>query len=523
MKNALSIILAALMLFSLSTVAFAAEYSQPFATGTKGSETFRIPAIWTLNDGSVIAAADMRYDHGSDSPNNIDSLVAISKNGYDKWSYKVINHFDDYADGKTATASASFIDMAIAQSSTGRIFVVVDAQPANCGYLQCEKGTGYASIDGANRMLLTTGDNTKKPDTFNYYIGDYDKNGFAPILNRADKKETGYFVDAEFDLYKDGKGAGYEVWTTQKGTEETVYVKQNVFYADSPFKCFCSTFLWMRYSDDNGATWSAPSILTGQIKQSGDVFLGICPGRGFVTTLPNGTERIIFAVYDNGILGWNVFENVSTIYSDDNGVTWQRGEQTVCGIQVGKTSESQIVDLGNGVLRMFSRNKGNFIAYSDSYDYGISWTDFKSDLNLSAYGDCMCSFIDTEINGQKAVIGSFPSNNSMRADGVIKVGFVKSDNSINWVSTYKLPGKFYRWENFYAYSCITEISQNTYGILYEDEAAHISYMIFTVDKDGNVKEVNGNDPEPNPNSTPLTFWQKIVNFFKNLFARLFNF
>ena len=48
-------------------------------------------------------------------------------------------------------------------------------------------------------------------------------------------------------------------------------------------------------------------------------------------------------------------------------------------------------------------------------------------------------------------------------------------------------------------------------------------MIFTVDKDGNVKEVNGNDPEPNPNSTPLTFWQKIVNFFKNLFARLFNF
>ena len=30
-----------------------------------GSKTYRIPALYTLNDGSVIAAADMRYDHGS--------------------------------------------------------------------------------------------------------------------------------------------------------------------------------------------------------------------------------------------------------------------------------------------------------------------------------------------------------------------------------------------------------------------------------------------------------------------------
>ena len=52
--------------------------------------------------------------------------------------------------------------MAIAQSDkTGRIFVVVDAQPAGCGYLQCNQGTGYDFIDGEERMLLTTGDNTK--------------------------------------------------------------------------------------------------------------------------------------------------------------------------------------------------------------------------------------------------------------------------------------------------------------------------------------------------------------------------
>ena len=519
MKKTLSIILAVVMLFSLSTVAFAKDYTPPFEAGEQGVEQFRIPALYTLNNGNVIAAADMRYSHGQDSPGNIDSLVAISPDGYTGWDYKVINHFDDYADGVTEPASASFIDMAIAQSSTGKIFVVVDAQPANCGYLQCKQGTGYAKIDGQQRMLLTTGDNTNLKG-FAYYIGDFDK-GLAPILNRADNKETGYSVDAEFNLYKNGTA----LMIAQKGTNGAdVQVQDNVFFADAPFKCFMTTYLWMRYSENNGATWSDPVILTGEVKSDNEYFLGICPGKGFVTTLADGTERIIFTVYDNGIFGVNTFENVSTIYSDDNGETWHRGKQTVCGAQVGKTSESQIVELNNGVLRMFSRNSGNHIAYADSYDKGISWTDFVSDLDLSAHGNCMCSFIGTEIEGKKAVIGSFASNNSYRADGVIKVGFVKSDNSINWVSTYELPGQLYGTvKNFFAYSCLTKLSDGNYAILYEDNAAHLSYLVFSVDENGKISEINGNDPEINTDRNTLTFWQKIVNFFKNLFARLFNF
>ncbi len=514
MKKTLSILLTVLMLFSLSTVAFAADYDQLLDRGTLGCEEFRIPALYTLNDGSVIAAADMRYEHGSDSPNNIDSLVAVSPDGYTNWEYKVINHFDDYADGITDVNSASFIDMAIAQNKAGRIFVLVDAQPAGCGYLQCNKGTGYTTVDGVERMLLTKGDNTKL-NTFDYYIGEFEGD-FAPVYNLDDNTKTTYSVDKEFDLYQNGEALTMK----QYGSDETV--KQNIFYADAVLRCYCTTFLWLRTSDDGGKTWNAPEIITGQVKNDSEYFLGICPGRGFVTTLEDGTERIIFMVYDNGILGWNEFENVSTVYSDDGGKTWQRGAETVCGIQVGKTSESQIVELNDGVLRMFARNKGNYIAYADSYDGGHSWTDFVSDLSLSAHGNCMCSFIGTEIGGRKAVIGSFASNNSIRADGVIKVGFVNSDNSISWVSTYNLPGRDYPHQNFFGYSCITELSDGNYGILFEDEASHISYLVFSVDANGNVTEVNGNELESNT-SAPLTFWQKLINFFKNLFAKLFNF
>lgn len=513
MKKTLSILLAALMLFSLSTVAFAADYDQIFDKGTQGSEKYRIPALYTLSNGSVIAAADMRYGHGADSPNNIDSLVAISADGYTSWQYKTINYFDDYADDCNDSGSASFIDMAIAQNKAGKLFVVVDAQPAGCGYLQCKQGTGYTTINDKEYMLLTDGDNTNL-NSFEYYIGEFIGN-FAPVFNLADGLPSGYAVDKEFDLYKNGKAL------TMKQHGSDLEVNQNIFYADAELRCFSTTYLWMRTSDDNGKTWSAPQILTGQVKDDKDFFLGICPGRGYVTTLEDGTERIIFMVYDNGILGWNEFENVSTIYSDDGGITWNRGAETACGLQVGKTSESQIVELNDGVLRLFARNKGNYVAYADSTDGGITWTDFVSDLDLSANGNCMSSFINTKkvIDGKKVILGSFPSNNSARQGGVVKVGLVNSNNSISWTSTYKITGA----NEKFAYSCLTELADGNFGILYEDDDAHLSYLVFSIDEKGNVSEVNGNNPEIDEAPAKLSFFQKIINFFKNLFAKLFNF
>lgn len=508
MKKIISLMLALVMLFAVATVAVAAkDYTQPFDRGQNGVSEFRIPSLYTLNDGSVLAIADARYKHGSDSPNNIDILAAISADGYNNWEYFTLNHFDDYADGVTDVNSASFIDCATIQSSTGRIFVVTDAQPAGCGYLQCKQGSGFIEVDGAKCMLLTAGNN-ENMDNMEYYIGTdnvvYTCEGNVP---------TEYSVDAEYNLYKNGTA----LTMAQRGSEG-VTVNQNVFYADAELKCFKTTYLWMRYSDDNGATWSAPVNLTAQVKTDWEYFLGICPGRGFVTTLPDGTERIIFMVYDNGNIGWNAVENVSTIYSDDNGVTWNRGAETTPLMGVGKTSESQIVDLGNGVLRMFARNSGTHVAYADSTDYGVSWSDFASDSNLVAMGNCMVSFINISktINGKNVVLGSFPSNPDKRAGGVIKVGLIDGTNPINWISTYKLT----KYNDFFAYSCITELSDGSFGILYEDEASHIQYLIFTIDENGNINEVNGNNPDTEEDAPVLTGWQKFVKALKDFFYKI---
>ena len=355
---------------------------------------------------------------------------------------------------------------------------------------------------------------------FQYCVGPFDGE-FATIYKKgttADDKysngewkwtATEYAINGEFELYKNGEALTMK----QKGTDKVI--AQNVFYKEAALTCYLTTYLMMRYSDDNGATWSAPQLISSQVKSEKEGFLGIGPGRGLVTNY-NGKERIIFAVYDNAGAGVTpeLDENVSTIYSDDNGVTWHRGAETECRSMMTKTSEAQIVELGNGALRMFARNKGRYVAYADSYDGGHSWTKFRSDLDLPSNGNCMFSFINAEVGGKKFVIGSYAASKKARNNGVIRVGVVKG-NDIDWINTYNVK------TGFYAYSCLTQLKDGNIGLLYEGKADEITYMILTLDKDGNLSEINGNNYKgemvlPSGEGTLRAFYgffDKILSFF----------
>ncbi len=485
-------------------------YEQPFDNKEFGSERNRIPALYTLNDGSVMAGADIRYSHGSDSPNNIDIAVAVSKDGYTDWEYSMVNHFDDYADTVTSKDSASFIDSVIVQSKTGRIFLLADVQPSECGYLQCKTGTGYIEINGKKHLLLTTGKNSDKLDTFGYYVDNYNGN-FAPILTRADSKVTEYTIDREFRLYKNGEA----IYTAQKGADG-VNIQQNIFYSSAELKCYRTTYLWLRYSDDNGKTWSHPSILSEQVKKEKESFLGVGPGRGMVIE-HNGKERILFCVYDNnGLFKDPIFENASVIYSDDNGITWQRSEKIKIKAGLQKTSEAQLVKIEGKrykALRIYARNLSNYIAYADSTDGGHTWTTFRADKALEGTKNCMVSLMETtrKINKKQVILCSAGGNLQARADGVLRVGLTQDNGEVEWVSKYHLT------QGFYGYSCLTELSDGNFAVFYEDEAAHLKYTIFSVSNDGIINEINDENLDFKPDLSAKT---KRSTSFKRFAAKI---
>ena len=477
MKRVISVI-TTVMIICCSLVFYVSaekvKYEQPFDSGTCGSQTFRIPSIITLNNGSVMAAADMRYNHGTDAPNNIDTLVAVSENGRTDWQYDTVNYFDDCADATTDTSSASFIDSALVQSKeTDRIFIITDAFPSGMGYNQAKRGNGYITdSEGVSRLALTSSDSAKIKD-YKFYVGDFD--GEFATVHASNKN---YSVDREFNLYLDGK----PLYTKQINSDKQV--QQNIFFSSSELHVFPTSYLWMRYSDDNGKTWSAPSILNSQIKNKNECFLGIGPGRGCVIRHNDG-ERIIFTVYDN----YGITENTSTIYSDDNGLTWSRGERADYRIGLWKTSEAQLITLPDGMLHIFARNSSSFLATGTSADGGETWTRLKAEKNLNGNANCMSSFINvhSEHNDKNIILGSYASDCSQRADGVIMVGTVSDDCKIDWTYSYHINS------GFFAYSCLTELSDGTIGILYEDEAAHIQYKILELTNCGTLSEINGDN------------------------------
>lgn len=511
MKKLLVAVLAAIMTFGIAALpAYAGEvnYEQPFDTGTQGSEKFRIPAILTLNNGSVLACADKRYGHGADSPNNLDTLVAVSHNGYDNWKYETVNHFDDYDSGFTDGKGASFIDSAVIQSKeSGRVFIITTAFPSGGGVNTANEGSGYIDIGGKKYAALTDKGFDPKADEpysiedYAYYIGDF-SGGFASVFNRADSTKTEYSVDEEFNLYLNGD----KIYVEQAGSDKQV--QQNVFYKSSDLSLYRTTYLWMRYSDDNAKSWSSPMLLNSQVKNEEEGFLGVCPGRGAVVEY-KGKERILFTVY-NSLKGK---EKVSAIFSDDNGLTWNRSEETDYSVAAGKTSESQIINLPNGDLRMFSRNKGDFIAWADSSDGGQTWGKFRCDEELKGRANCMSSFInlDKTIDGKAVVAASYPSDIYARRDGVIKIGLIdESNNEINWHEPYRLGN------GTFAYSCLTQLSDGNVALLWENEDFHIQYTVFSVDDNGKLSEINGNDFE----YTERESEHKAEDFFRNILYKL---
>ena len=443
-----------------------------FDMGDYGSFNYRIPSIVTTADGVVIAGADQRHDHWSDW-GNIDTVVRMSTDQGQTWSdlTTVIDLKSQPYD--SGTQSAFLIDPVMIATESGRVWMMVDMFPESTGFGSISQaGNGFAEAEDGNMYLeLTDADGAK-----------YTLRGTE--VYDADGSKTDYTVDEgsaenayhnKGDLYDNGEYVG------------NIYLSgQNTGNDSAPLQVLKTCYLWLTYSDDNGETWSNPVNISGMVKEDWMKFCGTGPGFGIEIQNGEHAGRLVFPIYYTNNGG---FQSSACIYSDDGGVTWQRGmsPNDARGEGMGDSqnpnfsqqlTESQIIELNSGNLLQFMRNTGGsgLVAVSGSTDGGATWSAPVNTQATEVYCQLSVLHYGTTEDGKDRVILSNPGG-SGRNNGTLRIGVVTETDdsfSIEWTESKMFsPGN-------YAYSCLTDMGDDMIGLLYE-KSNTIKFTSFNLD------------------------------------------
>ena len=360
--------------------------------------------------------------------------------------------------------SASFIDPQMVQDrETGRLFLFVDVMPAGIGSSNASVGSGYKEINGKKYLKLHwQGDGSS---TYNYTVRE---NGV--IYNDITGEATEYTMNEAFELLKNGEPLFVKQYEVQflggKLLEEASNkdVAMNVFYKDSVFKVFPTAYLGMKYSDDEGKTWSEMKLMN-QLKDENEKLLITGPGVGHQIENGQYKGRILVPVYMIKSACFGV------LYSDDHGITWNLSKGPNEGSAA--TAEAQVIEFPDGTLAMFERTSVGKIAMCKSLDGGITWgeREMLDGMTATSYGT-QVSVINYSslIDGKQAIILSAPNSTSGRRDGKIRIGLITDTGksgydkySIDWKYCYSVDTP----QSGYSYSCLTELPNGNIGVLYE--------------------------------------------------------
>ena len=427
-----------------------------------GIKSYRIPALLKTDKGTLIAGADERRLHHSDW-GDIGMVVRRSDDKGKTWGDRIIisNPRDNEKAKNPEWPSPVNIDMALVQDPvTKRIFSIYDM------FLE---GKAVFSLPGsAPQAYEQIGDKVyqvlyKQGDAGRYTIRE---NGevFDPE-NR--KTEYRVVVDPKKPAYSD-KGDLY------KGEE----LIGNVYFEYSDknvFRVSNTNYLWMSYSDDDGKTWSAPRDITYGIRKDWMHFLGTGPGTGIALhTGPHKGRLVIPAYTTNNVSYLSGSQSSRVLYSDDHGQTWQAGEAVNDNRPVGnqtihsstmnnpgaQNTESTVVQLNNGDLKLFMRGLTGDLQVATSKDGGATW-----EKDVKRYSDVkdvyvQMSAIHTVQDGKEYIVLS-NAGGPGRYNGLVHLARVEANGDLTWLKHNPIQsGKF-------AYNSLQDLGNGEFGLLYE--------------------------------------------------------
>lgn len=427
-----------------------------------GIKSYRIPALLKTDKGTLIAGADERRLHSSDW-GDIGMVIRRSEDNGKTWGDKVvISNLRDNPEAKDPAAPSPLnIDMVLVQDpTTKRIFSIYDMFPEGRAVFGMPKTPekAYEKIGDKTYQILY-----KQGESGHYTVRE---NG--EVYN-AQNQKTDYrvVVNPTEPGYRD-KGNLY------KGQE----LIGNIYFAHStknPFRVANTSYLWMSYSDDDGKTWSAPRDITPGLRKDWMKFLGTGPGTRIV--LRNGPHkgRILIPVYTtNNVSHLDGSQSSRVIYSDDHGKTWHAGEAVNDNRQVdgqkihsstmnnrrAQNTESTVVQLNNGDVKLFMRGLTGDLQVATSKDGGVTWEkDIKRYPQVKDVYVQM-SAIHTMHEGKEYIILS-NAGGPKRENGMVHLARVEENGELTWLKHNPIQkGEF-------AYNSLQELGNGEYGILYE--------------------------------------------------------
>ena len=437
-------------------------HNQPNKDGIK---SYRIPALLKTDKGTLIAGADERRLHSSDW-GDIGMVVRRSEDKGKTWSDRVTitNLRDNPKASDPSIGSPVNIDMVLVQDpETKRIFSIYDMFPEGKGIfgMADQREEAYKQIDGKTYQILY-----KEGEDGSYTIRE---NG---TVYTPDGKPTDYrvVVDPVKPSYSD-KGDLYQ------GDQ----LLGNIYFTSnktSPFRVAKDSYLWMSYSDDDGKTWSAPQDITPMVKADWIKFLGVGPGVGITLRTGPHKGRIVVPVYTtNRANHLNGSQSSRIIYSDDHGKTWHMGggvndhrtlydgtvvDSSTMSNYYAQNTESSVVQLNNGDLKLFMRGLTEDLQVATSHDGGLTW-----DNNVDRYDvpDVYVQMAATHTvqNGKEYILLA-NANGPGRKNGYIRVARVEEDGQLTWLHHHLIQ------EGEYAYNSLQQIGPDEYGLLYEHHA-----------------------------------------------------
>lgn len=235
--------------------------------------------------------------------------------------------------------------------------------------------------------------------------------------------------------------------------------------------------IWIITSTDNAQSWSEPENITMYVNKPKEPnfnpnynfpedwrWYAVTPGHCLQITLGDYAGRLVFPCNHSTP---TLTATSHAFYTDDNGQTWQLGEDVGGG-----SNEATACELSNGDIminsRTFNGEKNRNVALSS--DGGFSWSEPFRDPELP---EPRCEGSIINYYPYNALLFTNPGNQNGRENLTIKMSL---DDGENWILTKQIN------EGFAAYSDLVIQTDTLIGVLYETQSyGYIKYAKFNRD------------------------------------------